>query len=383
MAKNGFDIAIIGGGVIGLTLARALRRDGADIAVIDAGEAIPAATHAAAGMLAPSFEYSGEHAAESDDRLKTALYRLGALGLSMWADYAAALEEETGVFVDYRGGGALGLAYGASQRDDLSAQAAWVRAHGGAAEMISGDEARAMEPALSDDVIAALHAPADAQVDPRRLTTALRTSLERNAVTQLAARVTGLERNGDAHVLKLESGKQIQASRLVLAGGAVSQLVPKRLVHPVKGEAVALTVADGVIRRIVRAPGAYLCPKAEGRLVIGATEEIGREDLTVEPASIAGLKANAVRAAAALAAAPEIERWAGLRPGTQDGAPIIGADKEGRFLALGHYRNGVLHAPAAADALAAQILGRAPNIDLAPFRPERFGSGRFRAGRDG
>lgn len=375
MTGKGFDIAIIGGGVIGLTLARALRHDGADIAVIDAGEAIPAATHAAAGMLAPSFEHSGDHAGEFDDALKTALYRLGALGLSMWGDYAAALEEETGIFVDYRGGGALGLAYNERQRDDLAAQAAWVRTHGGAAEMISGDEARAMEPALSDDVIGALYAPADAQVDPRRLTISLRASLERNGVTQLAARVTGIEKNGDVHVLKLESGKQIQASMLVLAGGAVSQLVPKRLVHPVKGEAVALTVADGVIRRIIRAPGTYLCPKAEGRLVVGATEEIGREDLRVEPAAIAGLKANAARAAAALAAALEIERWAGLRPGTPDGAPIIGADEEGRFLALGHYRNGVLHAPAAADALAALILGRQPDFDIAPFRPERFSTG--------
>ncbi|GJL91476.1 FAD-dependent oxidoreductase [Hyphococcus sp.] len=373
MSANGFDIAIIGGGVIGLTLARALCGEDARVAVIDAGAAIPAATHAAAGMLAPSFEHAGD-LAKDESPLSAALYHLGARGLALWPDYAAALEEETGVFVDYRGTGALGLAYDESESRALEIQAARVRDLGGAAKVISGDEARALEPALSQEVMAALHAPQDAQVDPRRLVTALRASLDRRMAPHLAARVTGLEKNGAAHVLILANGKRIEAANLVLASGAISGLVPRGMVHPVKGEAVAVALEDGVLTRIIRAPGAYLCPKAEGRLVIGATEAEGRDDLVVDPDAIAGLKAGAARAAPVIEAAPELERWAGLRPGTPDGAPILGRDGEGRFLALGHYRNGVLHAPAAAQAMAALIVERKPDFDLAPFSQRRFES---------
>ncbi len=371
MSANGFDIAIVGGGVIGLTLARALCSEGARIAVLDAGAKIPAATHAAAGMLAPSFEHAGELAGD-ESPLSEALYHLGARGLALWPDYAAALEEETGVFVDYRGTGALGLAYDEKHSRALEIQAARVCELGGDATIISGDEARALEPALSPEVIAALHAPQDAQVDPRRLTTALRASLDRKMAPHLAAHVAGLEKNRAGHALLLDSGERIEAELVVLASGAVSGLVSRDMVHPVKGEAVAVTLEDGVLTRIVRAPGAYLCPKAEGRLVIGATEAPGRNDLEVSEDGVAGLKAGAKRAAPVIGQAPEIERWAGLRPGTPDSAPILGQDEDGRFLALGHYRNGVLHAPAAAQAMAALILGRAPEFDLAPFSQARF-----------
>jgi glycine oxidase len=370
MTAKGFDIAVIGGGVIGLTLSRALLSEGARVAVIDAGDAVPPATHAAAGMLAPSFEHGkgGGPAGE-------ALYRLGALGLSLWPDFAAALEEETGVFVDYRGHGALGVAYDEEETQALTAQAARVSVLGGKAQMISGDEARAMEPALSRDVIEALYALADAQVDPRRLTAALRASLEKKMTPHFAARVALLEKNRSGHVLVTAGGERIEAAAVVLASGAVSGLVARDLVFPVKGEAAAVRIGEGLLARVVRAPGAYLCPKAGGRLVIGASETRGPDDLSVDDAAIEALKTGAARAVPELAGAVELERWAGLRPGTPDGAPILGRDEDGRFLALGHYRNGVLHAPAAAAAMAALILGRAPAVDLAPFAPDRFTPG--------
>lgn len=375
---TGFDIAVAGGGVIGLTLARALAAAGARVAVIDAGARVPAATQAAAGMLAPSFEYG-----EQPKALGEALYDFGARGLALWRDYAPMLEEETGVFIDYRPTGMLGVAYDERGAAQLREQAAQTAALGGAAKMISGDEARAMEPALSREVAAALHAPDDAQVDPRRLTAALKASLAKLKAPNVTARLVSIERNGAGYSLAGAEGERFEADKVVLASGAVSGLAPAGLVHPVKGEATAVAMADGVIARVVRAPGAYLCPKAECRLVIGATEEIGRQDLRVDPAAVAGLRANAAKAVPALEAAAELERWAGLRPGTPDGAPILGVDGEGRFLALGHYRNGVLHAPIAAAAMAALILGRDVPVDLAPFAPDRFGAGRFKAGRDG
>ncbi|MFC2952081.1 glycine oxidase ThiO [Marinicaulis aureus] len=371
MTAKGFDIAIIGGGVIGLTLARALCDRGAKLAVFDAGADVPQATRAAAGMLAPSFEYGEEFGGPAE-----AVYHLGARSLAMWADYAAALEQETGVFVDYRSDGALGLSYRDEQTAALAEQAAQVKRLGGDVEMISGDEARELEPALSADIAAALHAPKDTQVDPRRVMAALKVSLNRRGVEIIQGRVLSL---GDGETIRqfvTAEGDIYEANRKVLATGAVGGLTSRGLVYPVKGEATAIA-SESVITRVLRAPGAYLCPKAEGRLVIGATEEIGPFDHhSVSPAAVAGLRANAARAVPALGMAAELERWAGLRPGTPDGAPIMGQDKNGRYLALGHYRNGVLHAPAAAEAMAALILGETPAFDLAPFSISRFSSGR-------
>ncbi|MEO1137463.1 MAG: FAD-dependent oxidoreductase, partial [Pseudomonadota bacterium] len=280
MKSQTSDIAVIGGGVIGLTLARVLRREGASVVVVDASAAtdptaIPAATRAAAGMLAPSFEHGAPQSA-----LDEALYRLGAQGLALWPRFAAGLEDETGVFIDYQGRGALGLAYDEIRADALRAQAEQVNALGGTAQMISGDEARSMEPALSSEVAAAFYAPADAQVDPRRLTTALRASLKMNDATFVCARVTRTQMTSAGGAVMLENGETLEAAKIVIAAGAVSGLVPEDVVFPVKG--AALSVASSALTRVVRAPGAYLCPKAEGRLVIGATEEPGRDDLSVD-----------------------------------------------------------------------------------------------------
>lgn len=366
MSDRNFDIAIIGGGVIGLSLARALAGEGAGVAVIDAGPAIPAATPAAAGMLAPSFEHG-----EGDGPLGEALYRFGADGLARWAAFAAGLEEETGVFVDFRGTGALGVAYDRAGADQLGLQAARVRALGGAAALISGDEARRMEPDLSPAIVAALHAPADGQVDPRRVVAALTASLARRKVTIHRQTIAAIDESAAGAIVRTASGERYGARRVVLASGAVSGLYPRKFVFPVKGEAVAIE-NTGKLTHVIRAPGAYLCPKAEGRLVIGASEVHDREDLAVDPAAADALRTNAAKAAPILAGARETERWAGLRPATPDGAPILGTDAAGRYLALGHYRNGVLHAPAMAAAMTALIVdGAAPGIE--GFGPERFG----------
>jgi glycine/D-amino acid oxidase-like deaminating enzyme len=137
-------------------------------------------------------------------------------------------------------------------------------------------------------------------------------------------------------------------------------------VFPVKGEALALARPSSAPSRVIRTRSAYLCPKADGRVIVGATEIVRDRSLTTDGARIDALKAGAVRAAPVLASAREIERWAGLRPATADGLPIIGPAPEGPkglLYALGHYRNGVLLAPATAEALAQLIL------DAARFSP--------------
>ncbi len=371
--RKSFDIAIIGGGVIGLALACALRREKARVAVIDAAADIPPATDAAAGMLAPSFEVR-------DGNMADTLYAFGAQNLEMWPAFAASVEEEAGASIDFRDDGTLGVAFDDVQAGALQASIPPLAALGARAEMISGDEARRLEPALSPSVAAALLAPDDAQVDPRKLLAALRRIVAETAGPIIAARLEKAEKQNRAYGLVLSNGERLAADTLVLASGAAATAgliedIEPPPVAPAKGEALALAMPYGLIRRVVRAPGAYLCPKADGRLVIGATEYRGRDDLTVDDAAIAGLRRGAAAAAPATAELPEGERWAGLRPATPDAAPILGRDPRGPenvFFALGHHRNGVLLAPATAKALAREITGGAPVTDLKPFAPDRF-----------
>lgn len=369
MTERSFDIAIIGGGVIGLSLARALLREKLNVAVIDAGAEIPAATNAAAGMLAPSFE-SG---AGSD-----ALYALAVASLAMWPEFAGALEEETRLSVDYRSDGILGVAFDAAHAKTLKAECSALIERGGDAAYITGDEARRLEPALSGDIIAAIHAKRDAQVDPRKLLNALRVNFEKNEGAIYQGRAKAVATKEDA-VIRLANGGRLTAATIVIASGAAVDAVdmdlPPPPVFPVKGEAVSLEMPERTFRKVIRAPGAYLCPKADSRLVIGATEYEGLKDYEVDASAIAALVANGARAVPAIAGYAEQERWAGLRPATPDGAPILGRDSRGPenlILALGHYRNGVLLAPGSAAALRDLILGRAPVTELKPFRPERF-----------
>ncbi|MHA7871314.1 MAG: glycine oxidase ThiO [Hyphococcus sp.] len=375
---NGFDIAVIGGGVIGLSLARALCKRGARVAVFDAGAEIPAATNAAAGMLAPSFE-SG---APGDEALDEALYAFAAASLAQWPAFAAELEDASGVDIDYRADGILGVAFTEAEMQRAQTVCHDLQARRADVAMLTGDEARRLEPSLAPEIIGALHAKQDAQVDPRKALAALRIAFDRDGGALVDQRVETVTEARSGFSLVTDDGARISADRLVVASGAAAmQLIdglPAAPVFPVKGDAVALSAPAGALRKVVRAPGAYLCPKAGDRLVIGASETPDRSDLEADAAEVAALKRHGARALPAIAGAPELERWAGLRPATPDGAPILGGDPDGPervFLALGHYRNGVLLAPASAEALAGEIMDNASGggaFDPAPFRPDRF-----------
>ncbi len=382
MSATNFDIAIIGGGVIGLSVARALTGHQRSVAVIDAGHETPPATDAAAGMLAASFETAG------DAVMADALYALGAQSLAAWPDFAAMLEDETGLALDYRDDGILAVAFEDGQATALKHSGDQLRARGGRASFLNGDEARQQEPALSDRVAAALYAPGDAQVDPRKVLIALRAAFCKNAGTLFGQRVEQVGCSTTGYRLALSNGERLEAKSVVLASGAAAtQLIaglPPPPITPVKGEALAVDSAENKFRHVIRCPAQpalpYLCPKAGGRMIIGATEIAGRRDAGVDDASIRKLRAGAADVVPAVRDWPEIERWSGLRPATPDGGPILGRDRrgpEGVFLALGHYRNGILLAPACATALAREILGgdaagQSPLTHLQPFRPERF-----------
>jgi glycine oxidase len=341
------DILIAGGGVIGLMTAWRLAGEGLAVTVVDAGA--PSATAAAAGMLAPSFERA-LHAG-------VALEAFARAGLQRWRALAPALEAEAGIGVDLQTAGILSVAF--AEEDSALPE----DKIGGAP--LTPDEARALEPALGNGLAAAWFAPEEGQIDPRALLRALPIAIARRGGAILRGkRVVGVDAaRGAVTGVKLAGGERLSCGAVVLATGARIEglsALPPGAVFPVKGEALSLAQGSGAPCRVIRTRSAYLCPKADGRLIVGATEIERDRSLTTDGARIAALKAGACRAAPALAGAREIERWAGLRPATADALPIIGPAPEGPrglLYALGHYRNGVLLAPATADAIAETIAG--------------------------
>jgi glycine oxidase len=349
--------------VIGLMTGWTLARAGARTTVIDSGG--PAATNAAAGMLAPSFEKTLHKSGD-------ALAAFSAASLHEWRRASGLLQERSGLSIDFDGGGILSAIF-----DDAD-QAAFERDHEGG-ERLSRQEALGLEPALSPAVIGAWRAGNDGQVDPRKALKALKAAfLNDGGQMRAGRRVAGLLSHGGAIAgVILSSGARHAAGAVVIATGAridgLSPL-PAGAVFPVKGEALALVKVEGAPRHVVRTSRAYLCPKSDGRVVIGATEVAGDWSLNTDSARVSALREGAIAAFPALKDAGEIERWAGLRPATRDGAPILGAAPDGPkglFYALGHYRNGVLLAPATATAIADLILNGGPQPDVA-FSAARF-----------
>jgi glycine oxidase len=354
------DIIIAGGGVIGLVAAHTLARAGLNVTLVDDGR--PAATAAAAGMLAPTFE-----------RALTALEDVARESLDEWRRLAPLIEEETGVAVDLQMTGVLSVAFAGEERGDFPEDL-----KGGAP--LSAKEVLALEPTLAADVAGGWFAGTDGQTDPRALMRALPAAIARHGGRLIRGqRVAGVEQEkGAVCGVRLSSGERLAAGAVIIATGArIEGLapLPSGAVFPVKGEALALARGAASPSRVIRTRSAYLCPKADGRLVVGATEIAGEASLTTDAARIERLKNGAVRAAPALAASGEMERWAGLRPATADGLPVIGPAPDGPpglLYALGHYRNGVLLAPATAAALTRVITrGEAP--------PAAFSAGRFNA----
>ncbi|OFW99814.1 MAG: hypothetical protein A3E78_07380 [Alphaproteobacteria bacterium RIFCSPHIGHO2_12_FULL_63_12] len=358
------DVIIAGGGIIGLMTGWMLARAGVGVTVIDAGA--PAATLAAAGMLSPSFENAlhgggGALAAFSQESLRR------------WREIAPELMEVSGVDLDFDAGGILAVAF-----DDFEAAAFAADAGGG--DYLDRAEALAFEPSLSSSVRAAWFAKNDGQVDPRRARKALERALIHDGGALIRGkRVAGVARYvGNVAGVILDNGERLSARHVVIAAGArvdgVANL-PKGAVFPVKGEALAIARVAGAPKRVIRTGKAYLCPKADGRIVIGASEIKDDWSLNPDERRIGALHACAMAAVPALEDAPEIERWAGLRPATKDGAPVIGPAPEGPdglFYALGHYRNGVLLAPATADAVAAFIQRGRLSPSIAAFSAARF-----------
>lgn len=346
------QVAVIGSGIIGLSIAWVLAQRGASVTVYDANERA-AASPASGGMLSAIAE-SGPGDREFE--------RLCRHSLNLWQGFASDLERATGRSIGLDMTGNLLVA-----TSDEEARALEILSWASEGDLRPAEHAA--EPALSPDIKAAFIAEGDGVVDPRRALAALAHALDLCHVRRILARVDGIQlAAGRAQGVRIGEDRD-RADAVVLAAGVWSArvlgasglagLVPP--LGPVKGQMLSLDARCGPrLRRVVRSAHHYLIPRAD-QLVVGATSEPGQFDDTVTPEAVAALREGAQALVPALGGCDIVEAWAGLRPSFPDGLPIFGQSSvSGLFLALGHYRNGVLLAPLTADRVAAEVLEGGP-----------------------
>lgn len=368
------DLVVVGGGVVGLAVAREAARRGLAVTVVERGEPGRAASWAAAGMLSPFGE-----AREGGPFLD-----FGLAALDAWPDWAAELEEESGTDLAYRRSGKLRVALDAEERKRLEARRAWARERGVAHTWLEPDEALAECPELSRRVTGGLLLADDHRVDNRRLGDALLESARvRGVQVRAGTPVSSVELKGDrVRGVILEDGSKVPAGAVLLAAGAWSATIgglPSPLpVRPVRGQILGLLPGRLPSPRVLESASVYLVPRPGGRLVAGATQEEVGFDPGLTADGVRSLLAAAIELVPALAGASLHELWYGFRPGTPDGNPILGPDPrgDGLFVATGHFRNGILLAPVTARVLGALLAGEAGAAIPEAFLPRRFVGGR-------
>jgi glycine oxidase len=379
-----YDVAVVGGGVIGLASAWRAAQHGLRVAVVDPRPG-RGSSYAAAGMLAPVTEaHYGEEA----------LLRLAAAAAAGYATFVAQIEQSSGLDTGYRPCGTLAVALDAGDRAVLDDVRSFQERLGLDVRALTGRECRRLEPMLTPAVRGGTLVAGDHQVDPRALVAALLTAAQRAGVSVLCRRATalvtddagvrGLRLGGDA-TADLD-GDVIESPTVLLAAGCRSGQLPGvaedalPAVRPVKGQILRLRVPpvwrpflSRTVRGTVRGVPVYLVPRADGELVVGATQEELGFDEQVTAGGVYQLLRDAHDLVPGISELPLVETTAGLRPGSPDNAPIVGSTTtRGLLVATGHHRNGVLLAGATADAVTALLTEGAVPPEWAAFTPARF-----------
>lgn len=377
-----YDVAVVGGGAIGLAIGWRAAQRGLRTAVLERDEPGCGTSRVAAGMLAPTAEAAfGERA----------LLALGRASARRYADFAAGLGDATDLDPGRRETGTLLVARDRDAAEALSREADFRRELGLPVTPLRPSEARRCEPALAPTIRAALDVPDDHAIDPRRLCAALVEAIRRGggevlsgagvkAVTSAAGRVDGVT---------LLDGSAVAAGHVVIAAGVWSDTISgvaaaagdRPRIRPVKGQILRLRdpAGPGLLGRVLRSADVYVVPRGDGRYVVGATMEERGDDTTLTAGAVHDLLRDAGELLPGVRELELEEASVGLRPGTPDNAPLIGAGElDGLIWATGHFRHGILLAPVTADIVAAILTGEEPpgdiDVDLDAFAPERFAS---------
>lgn len=380
LSKNQ-DVLIVGGGIVGLSLARSLRHRGVDkITILEQNECGREASYAAAGMLAPQAEANC-----ADD-----FFRFCQESRDLYPQFAEDLFSETDVDVELDRTGTLYLAFTEKDAEELENRYSWQKNANLSVEKLTAKEVLEIEPNVSPDVLFGLRFPLDWQVENRKIIEALIKLLpKQKGSVQKPANLDG-SFSGKARRLLLEGDRitgvetdlgVLSASIVVIASGAWTSLIEDKFnllsdikIKPVRGQMLAFNDNRKLFRHVIYSPRGYLVPRKSCRILVGATvEDVGFDNHTTGLGTVSLLNT-------AFEIAPEFKNlslkktWAGLRPLAADGLPVIGVipEIENLFIATAHYRNGILLAPKTAEILADKIVGNADSKYLEIFSPRRF-----------
>jgi glycine oxidase len=365
-----FDVAIAGGGLIGGSIALELARDGLRVGLFDRQEFGQEASWAGAGILSPAPEGAA----------MIPLVALGKASMAFYPEFVQMVEEISGQGTGYRPKGTLQALFTHDAREELSTVIALHHGLGLKAEPLSAEDARELEPALSEELEAGVLRPDEASVDNRALTHAVLEAARRSGVQMLpSSKVAALWREGGrCQGLQLAQEK-IAAQWTVIAAGCFSAEIEGAAVfapvRPAKGQMAALRADDLHIERVLWSEKIYLVPRNDGRILAGATVEHVGFDKSLTAGGLEKVLSAAIELAPGLAAARVEETWAGLRPDSPDHLPILGpADLEGLLIATGHFRSGILLTPVTARLICEWVTQQRVSVDWERFSPLRFQS---------
>jgi len=369
------DVVIIGAGVIGLTIARALGQRGVrELMLIERGGPGAEASWAAGGILAPQVEVDHQ-----DEFLQ-----LACASRDLYPEFAESLKEETGVDVELDTTGTLCLGFTSKDEGELRRRYEWQHGEGLAIEWLTGDEARRLEPCVSVEVRCGLRFPKDFQVENRRLVGALVRANEESGTHLVTGSSVTAIRIKNERVCGVETSNGfVDTAVVVVAAGAWASSIespdaklPAVTIEPVRGQMLCFEALPQIARHVLYSSRGYLVPRRDGRLLAGSTAEHVGFEKRVTNEGVNAIKSMALEIVPGVAMLPLMDSWAGFRPRAQDGLPVIGSCEgiAGLFYATGHYRNGILLAPITGKVIADAIVDRVVPENLKAFSPDRFGS---------
>jgi glycine oxidase len=349
-----WDVITIGNGIIGLSLAISLRKRGATVLLVERGEPGREASYAAGGMLV-----------ECGTETAVPLQALATASARLYPEFAHELEVESGIILDLRDAGTI----------VFPPPEHVLERSGFTSEDLLPAPLVELEPALS--IAGPVFFLKERSIDPRALSSAAAKTAKLRGVDFSSGDAVTAVNLSDGRAIGITTAKtSFHASKVVNCAGCWSgQISPLRLpTRPVKGQMLCLIMQPrNLLKHVIRTPDLYLIPRSDGRLLVGATVEEAGFDKRTDPSTIQQLHRAALKLVPKLADARILEDWAGLRPGTPDALPVLGATSlPGYFVATGHFRDGILLAPITAQVMTDVIEGQLPGYDLNAFSPSRF-----------
>jgi glycine oxidase len=365
---NTFDAVIAGGGLIGASIALELAEAGLQVGLFDAREPGREASWASGGMISP--------APENPDMIPFVPMSLASVAL--YPDFIQRVEALSGIRAGYRKSGALDVLLGGAVEEELSTVIALQHGVGLKAQALTGEQARKMEPALTEGIEAAIFREDEASLDTRALTEGTLKAAERKGVRIFAKNgAKALRKDGKrCRGLLLENG-EVEAKWTVIAAGCFSARIegaaPYAPVFPAKGQMLALRCESVEIQRILWLEHKYLVPRSDGRIIAGSTIEHTGFDHELTAGGVQLILSEVMKMVPELEQARIEEMWAGLRPDSPDHLPIIGpTDLDGLLIATGHFRSGILLAPVTARMIREWVCTQKVSVDWERVSPMRF-----------